>query len=249
MMNISKQQARDRWDTLPDNLKEAIFSEVNADIVWRVGEANHLNEGKIREIATVAGDVVMGFLHPDPDDVSREIQARINIPRPLALDIAKELARKIFLPLKNDLDRIYSPVGSETLTRPLESVIPVEITETKPESPREPQRAEAPPDLPLAESVPETEPTAPPVNEVKKEPPAVGEDQPFILHEEKPLFTPVVPPEKPYVSFEPPRSPKAPAPKKVTVKIETPQEKSEEARVVHYSNLRTPLDTDAKDAK
>jgi len=77
-------------------------------------------------------------------------------------------------------------------------------------------------------------------------------DEPFLLHEEKPLFTPSGPKEAPSVSFEPRRRewPAAP-PKPVAAKIETPSTEEEEnkKRVVHYSNLRTPLDTDAKDAK
>ena len=90
---------QERWDTLPQNLKEAIFSPANADIIWKFCENNHVTEEKIRVIATVGGDVLMGFLHPDPEDVAREIEERAKIPKPLALDIARELERKIFLPL------------------------------------------------------------------------------------------------------------------------------------------------------
>jgi hypothetical protein len=76
---------------------------------------------------------------------------------------------------------------------------------------------------------------------------------PFILHEEKSPFTSTTPKIQSSVNFDILRAPRnAPAPKPITVKIESPYDKPKEntpRRVVHYSNLRTPLNTDAKDAK
>ena len=74
-----------------------------------------------------------------------------------------------------------------------------------------------------------------------------------MLHEEKPLFSPEAPPEKPTFFFEPPKSMRPPSAKPSIAKIETPadntEKKEENVRVVHYSDFRTPLDTDAKDKK
>ncbi len=69
---------------------------------------------------------------------------------------------------------------------------------------------------------------------------------PFILHEETSAFTPPTPKIQSSVSFDILRAPRsAPAPKPISVKIESPFEKpkgAEPRRVVHYSNLRTPID-------
>ncbi len=116
-MVISREQALDRWDTLPDNLREAMFSEVSADILWRACETNHLSEERTQTVAMVAGDVLMGFLHPDPQDVAEEISERARIPKPVGATIAEELYRKIFSPLMRDLVKIYAPLKERAPAR------------------------------------------------------------------------------------------------------------------------------------
>ena len=105
-------------------------------------------------------------------------------------------------------------------------------------------------------------PRTPPQRETADEPPPppageAGDDQPFILHEEKPTSSPVVelPHEETRSSFsftpeEPPETMRPQEPKAVPVRIETEGGGGKpKARIVHYSNLRTPLDADANDAK
>ncbi|PIY59551.1 hypothetical protein COY96_01175, partial [Candidatus Wolfebacteria bacterium CG_4_10_14_0_8_um_filter_37_11] len=94
MPNITKQQALNRWDKLPMVLREAIFSERNADILWGVCETQHLSEDKIYRIATLAGDTIMGFIHPE--DLAKEIKETTNIHSDIADLIVKEIDRKIF---------------------------------------------------------------------------------------------------------------------------------------------------------
>ncbi|MFA5098811.1 MAG: hypothetical protein WC461_01150 [Candidatus Paceibacterota bacterium] len=111
MIKISQQQALTRWDTLPDNLKTAIFSDYNAEILWRVCENQHLAEDKIQKIAELAGEVLMGFIHPE--DFASEIREALNINAEIADAIAVEINRKIFSQFKNDLEKIYQPSPSE----------------------------------------------------------------------------------------------------------------------------------------
>jgi len=103
------------------------------------------------------------------------------------------------------------------------------------------EEAPPPPEIKATPQIPE----APPVEVTPKPTQAALGDEPFLLHEEKPLFTPSGPKEMPSVSFEPKRRWPTPPPKPVAAKIETPNTEDEEnkKRVVHYSNLRTPLDT------
>ena len=99
MLKISKQQALNRWDILPDNLKEALFSESNADILWLICEAQHIPEQKIYTIATIAGDVILGFLHSE--DLAKEIRTTLNLNPEIANSIANEIDRKIFVPIRS----------------------------------------------------------------------------------------------------------------------------------------------------
>lgn len=80
----------------------------------------------------------------------------------------------------------------------------------------------------------------------------INNAEPFILHQEKPLFEPSeMSTERPSVSFQPSQIIRKPATKPTIARIEMPPEanEGEDIRVVHYSELRTPLDTDAKNAK
>jgi hypothetical protein len=111
MLVISKQQLYSRLDTIPRTLKEQYFSLANGEIVWGIGETQHLSDEKIGVIATIVGDVVLGFLHPD--DVAREIQRDLGLDKKIAHAIAKEANAKIFAKYKNDILRNYRPVETE----------------------------------------------------------------------------------------------------------------------------------------
>ncbi|MDP3014877.1 MAG: hypothetical protein Q8N28_00410 [bacterium] len=108
MLKISQQQALNRWDTLPDNLREALFSEYNSETLWKICENQHLSEDKIGVIATLAGDVILGFLHPD--DLASEIRKDLNLIPELANLIASEIDRKIFASIRSEIEKVYSPV-------------------------------------------------------------------------------------------------------------------------------------------
>lgn len=106
MPNITRQQAINRWDKLPMILREAMFSERNADILWGVCETQHLSEDKIRKIAALAGNILLGFIHPE--DLAKEIKDAVGINSEIAEIIAKEIDRKIFTPIRSEVDKAYA---------------------------------------------------------------------------------------------------------------------------------------------
>lgn len=268
MLTITENQIRERWDVLPENLREAVYSETSVDIVADACAANHLSEERTRSVHAVVSAVLMGFLRSDIDDVSREIRERAQIHPDIAYGIAKEIDKRIFLPLRNDLERVYAPPRKERI--PLKSIFepipvaspsappeeiktPVDMTEKNAEPPLSPElpaerifsplqrEIEIRKTAPKSQEIPATE------NESRREEPAP--ETPFILHREKDLFEPSAPPERPSVSVTTPPAPPKPssAPRKITVRIETPDgEEKGQARVVHYSAFRTPLDKDGR---
>ena len=123
MVKFSQQQALTRWDTLPYNLRQAIFSDYNAEILWRVCENQHLAEDKIQKIATLTGGVLMGFIHSE--DFALEIREALNINIEIADTIAAEINKKIFSQFKNDLEKIYQPASSETENIGEEEELPI----------------------------------------------------------------------------------------------------------------------------
>lgn len=110
MLNISNQQVLERWDFLPDTLKEALFSSQNTDILQRICESQHISQEKIYSVATMAGDVIFGFIHPE--DLEKEIRTGLNLNQQISSVIATEINQKIFIPIKPEIDKMYGPIFS-----------------------------------------------------------------------------------------------------------------------------------------
>jgi hypothetical protein len=118
MFNISKQQALQRWEVLPDSLREALFSEYNADALWKICQDQHLPEDRIKKVALLLGDVILGFEHFD--DLAKDIVLETGINQQIANSIVQEIDRKILPPIKVDVKKNYKPAVPESLaTRPV----------------------------------------------------------------------------------------------------------------------------------
>ena len=130
MITISQQQTFQRWDTLPEEIREALASEDGANFLWRICEAEHLPKEKIRGVSRAAGYVLMGFMHPG--DLAHEMQEENIVPnKPVAESIAKAINDRIFEPLREEIDRIYEPPSR--IKPPIE--FPKIIEEIKPPAP------------------------------------------------------------------------------------------------------------------
>jgi hypothetical protein len=259
MLKIPRQRVLERWDTLPDNLKEALFSESNSSIVWQIGTLNHLSEEKISIMATIVGDVIFGFLHPD--DLTREIQETLNLNPKIANSISREINRKIFAPLRSDLEKIYSPVTimpeiklptkPEVEAKIEKEIEPKPLVEIKPEAEIKP-KIEIKPEV---EPKPAPLPTIPPVPAPTIPPTTIPSEKPFILQQEtepKPVGEKkrVSPPIIGWFKKEKPR-PAAEAPIKVELEIfgQKAEEKKEpivakteapKQKVIHYREVEMP---------
>lgn len=111
MLKISRTQLINRRDSLPMNLREALSSERNADILWQICEAQHISKEKIYTVATLAGDVLLGFIHYD--DLANGIRQDLGVAPEIARTIAEEIDRKIFNPIRASLEKVYAPVSEE----------------------------------------------------------------------------------------------------------------------------------------
>lgn len=261
MIQINQQQASDRFDSLPDNIKDVGFSPVTVQIIQQVSDNNHLNRDRMFVISKLVGYVLFGFIHPE--DLAKEIREELNIAPEIANSIAGEIDRKIFASVRGDLEKNYAPPAPEVARVPAESAVPPEsVIDLKGSR----VVAEAADDKQkIAEAVPAEIPITP---EIKAEPQKVvakeikiaEEPAPVIIHKEtefRPttgeavkrslggIFGLLTPKEKPSevkpavarIEMTGPEKPKEdvlkPAP---AVKPEPPK-----IRVVHYTELRTPF--------
>lgn len=202
MVNIPTKQAFSRYRALPPSLQNALLSIQTAEVVRQTCEENHLPPEKNPEIAGATGSVLLGYAHTE--DLAKEIEERAKISPQAAAAIADTINKKIFAPLRADLDKVYAPL-------PHEEEIPIApkiIEEIKmpAKAPEVTTTVKLPPSPlpPVASKPPEAQPRKEIIGEfarlaAEKKPatPSVapksegGEPPPTILHEEpKPVVTP-----------------------------------------------------------
>jgi hypothetical protein len=107
MIKISSDQALQRWDTLPAVLREALYSEPNSDFLWKTCSAEHIPDKQIYVVAGIVGYVLLGFLHPE--DVAGELAEQLHIDPKVSAAIADAINRRIFSPLRSEIDKVYAP--------------------------------------------------------------------------------------------------------------------------------------------
>jgi hypothetical protein len=210
MIKITHQEVSIRYDTLSDVLKDAGFSIQNVQIIRRIGEENHLSYDKVLIISELVGYILFGFIHPE--DLAKEIRESLNLNPEIANSIADEIDRKIFAPIRIDLEKVYAPPSEEevldlrtkTEEKPQEPAVKVELPisgevrppevkpqylEVEPPEIKEPKKEVQLPKVEISEKPPAVSPSVE-VAAGEAEPPVVSEAEPFIIHKEaefKPL--------------------------------------------------------------
>lgn len=109
----SKEQLWKLYEALPEELKEAIFSEETANGIHETCKRNGLEEEKIPEVAKYTGYVLLGLL--SPDEFEKTLKEKVMLTNDLAKKINQEITRFIFFPLRTTLEMLYKteikPVG------------------------------------------------------------------------------------------------------------------------------------------
>ena len=216
MINISQQQKGERFDRLPESLRYAITSEQTAELTWEVGQANHLNEERIRKLAGLVGYVILGFLNPK--GLAKEIQNDLGINNQVAQHISDDIQHKVFVSVSGDIHNLYNapaqntpnPVGEEpagSLLSPAfkekrypdigSAPLPVDSQETtqptSPQLPRPTIEPQAPPAPPTPEPPPPSTTSVP----AFERPSAPQENLPAAETPPEPLLTPEIPADEP----------------------------------------------------
>lgn len=122
------------YEKLPEELKEAIFSAETADNIWNVCDRNEVEE--VSKVAKYAGYVLMGVL--PPDEFQKTLEEEVGLEKEIAKKVTQEINRFIFYPVKISLEEIYKvPITPPPagVTLPPETTAPPEEKPTAP--PRE----------------------------------------------------------------------------------------------------------------
>lgn len=105
MAKYNEEQLWDLFDKLPDDLKDAIFSEDTADSIFSICQRYKVKDKKISKVAELAGNSLMGLLPPDELQASLEEEAALD--PETAKKVSQEINRFIFYPVKETLSSFY----------------------------------------------------------------------------------------------------------------------------------------------
>ena len=124
------------YEKLPEELKDALFSVETADNIDNICQRNAIEEEKIPEIAKYTGRVLMGLLLPN--EFEKTLIKEVKLKAEVAKNVAREINRFIFFPLKEVLSKLYE-VEIAPPVRP-----PSIVHEVRPEVTAEEERLKKP---------------------------------------------------------------------------------------------------------
>ena len=132
------------YEKLPQELKEAVFSEETANNIYDICTRNEIEDDRISEIARYTGRVLMGIL--PLDEFQEVLEKELKLKKDLAKKVFQEINRFIFYPVKTSLEEIYKvpvvppPAGPPPYKPPevkIPEAAPPEEKEKKPDIYRE----------------------------------------------------------------------------------------------------------------
>ena len=105
MQTITNEQIYDRWERVPESLKEAFFSADNGDIVWKACEELGLSEDVAEQTLMVVGNIMLGFSRVN--DLADELRSIPGMD-PQAIDrMIFIIDKRIFASIKADISKLY----------------------------------------------------------------------------------------------------------------------------------------------
>jgi len=121
MFEYPKEQVWKIYEQLPDDLKDAVFSEQTAENIGNVCEKNNITDEKqISQIAKLTGDVILGLL--PPQEFKQSLEKEVKLKPEIAKKIDFGIHRFVFFPVKHSLNALYQ---TEIV---MPGVIPTETT-------------------------------------------------------------------------------------------------------------------------
>lgn len=156
MTEFTSKQLQERYRSLPEDLKDAIFSEDVTEHILSVGKEYHLSVDQTGELADETGLVFLGITRPET--YISNIARRLGIERNLAAKIGGAINERIFRPVRESLKKVHG-IGEDGIAQE-SAVAEQEVAFRKPPQGgmapafRAPQEHIAPPMAPPAPAMP-----------------------------------------------------------------------------------------------
>lgn len=101
----TRQQIDQALETLPEELREAIFSVETASRLYDIYNRTGVADERAWKISEYAGYVLMGLVLPQ--EFEQLLQKEIKLPKQTAQEIAREINRFVFYPVKSALEQLH----------------------------------------------------------------------------------------------------------------------------------------------
>lgn len=125
MVSYSRTEIQKLFESLPQDLKQALLSEETANHIREICQRQGLAEKEIPQVARLVGDILMGLL--PPEDFPGSLERGLGTPEEKAEAISREVNRFILFPVKGSLAEFYGGIKFAPGGR-------IESQETKPDS-------------------------------------------------------------------------------------------------------------------
>lgn len=135
--HYTKEQAQKALEKLPDELQEAVFSMETADAIWNASEKQSVTTEERARIAEYAGYVLLGLMLPQ--EFTQALVADIKLSKNTAQEIAREINRFVFYPVKPVLEQLHNMQIAATSKTSASKPIPQET-----EQPDLPEKSSGP---------------------------------------------------------------------------------------------------------
>ncbi|MEK7576243.1 MAG: hypothetical protein AAB482_00975, partial [Patescibacteria group bacterium] len=122
MKTFTQQEILDRYDKLPQAVRDAIFSDSNSDKMLSIGRKHGLLLNKIGVLAAETGYVMVGLTHPN-EFVGRLAEI-FQIAPMKAKEIAEDINEQVFKPIREHLSALHDMSDASTEPKKPESFAP-----------------------------------------------------------------------------------------------------------------------------
>ncbi|MEK7567648.1 MAG: hypothetical protein AAB513_01875 [Patescibacteria group bacterium] len=111
-MHYSPDELQRKFDSLPEELREAITSVDFAKSLQEIGKTSGLHLDQLDQLFEEVGFVLLGMTHPS--EFGRKIGVLFNLPEVARNSLVKEVDEKIFKPIRTSLMSLHSKTPKTT---------------------------------------------------------------------------------------------------------------------------------------
>ena len=105
MKIFTHDEIMERFNKLPQALRDAMFADVNTDLMLELGKSHGLMLDRVGQLADETAYIILGLVHPK--DFVERLTERLKIPQEKAVPLASDINAKVFDPIRAHLMQVH----------------------------------------------------------------------------------------------------------------------------------------------